>query len=353
MIIKGLPIDIFCNILYIKDMNKLTLNQENDTIEDVKIVLESTPSKKHSLRLLAIRLLLEGRSRSDVMQIMNRSESTLIRWINLWNQGGIDALVPRPKPGRPPKITEKQRQRVIDLMKDPQSVGQTHWTAIKFWGYLREVESIFLGYSTLTRMLHDEKFCLKVPRSWSDKQDPILRSKFRKDMSMLLKDKDIEVWFCDESGFLADPRPRRVWAEKGSKIKTTRTCVHLRESVVGAVCPKSGALSALVVNGVNTDVFQVFLDQLANETKGRNIVLVMDNASWHKATKLSWNHIRPMYLPPYSPDLNPIERLWLVMKNRFFTQWYTRERETLINRVCEALKSFLEASCEVKSICAV
>jgi transposase len=334
-------------------MNKTIPNPENGTIEDIEIVNESTPDKKHSWRLMAIRLLLEGRSRSDITQIMNRSESTIIRWINRWNKGGIDALATKPKSGRPPKAGKAERQKIIELMNNPQSAGQTHWTGVKLWGYLKEVESIKLGYSTLARLLHEENFCLKVPRSWPAKQDPVLRAQFRNDISIHLKNNDIDLWFCDESGFLADPRPRRVWAVKGSKIYATRTGIHLRESIVGAVCPKSGALSALVISHVDTDVFQAFLDQLAHETKGRNIVLVLDNASWHKAKKLEWHHIKPMYLPPYSPDLNPIERLWLVMKDRFFTQWYTNEREILIDRVCEAAKSLMKTPDELKSICAI
>jgi len=353
LIFNALAIDIYCKYLYIKDMNTIELNPENATLEEVEIVRESTPNKKHSMRLLAIRLLLEDRPRSDVMQIMNRSESTLIRWINLFNHGGIDALVPKPKPGRPRKVSKEDRKRIVDLMNDPQSAGQTHWTCIKLWGYLKEVESINLGYSTLARLLHTENFCLKVPRTWPEKHDPVLRAQFQNDISILLENGDLEVWFCDESGFLADPRPRRVWAVKGSKVKTTRTGIHLRESVVGAVCPKSGALSALVINHVDTDVFQVFLDQLASDTKGRNILLVLDNASWHKAKKLNWHHIQPKYLPPYSPDLNPIERLWLVMKDRFFTQWYTKERDILLDRVCEAVKSLMITPNEVKSICNV
>ena len=127
----------------------------------------------------------------------------------------------------------------------------------------------------------------------------------------------------------------------------------MRETVVGAVCPQSGALSAIVINHVDTDVFQAFLDQLASETEGKNVILVLDNASWHKAKKLKWHNLQPLYLPPYSPDLNPIERLWLVAKDRYFTQWYTREREALIDRVCDAIKSFIKSPNEVKSICAV
>lgn len=61
----------------------------------------------------------------------------------------------------------------------------------------------------------------------------------------------------------------------------------------------------------DTDVFQIFLDQLAKRTatSKKRILLVVDNSSWHHAAKLDWHHNIPMYLPAYSPDLNPIERL--------------------------------------------
>ena len=110
-------------------------------------------------------------------------------------------------------------------MNDPQSTGQTHWTGVKLWGYLKDVESINLGYASLTRLLYEENFCLKVPRSWSDKQDAVLREQFKKDISIHLKNKDLEVWYCDESGFLADPRPRRVWAARLRRHAPTSTCV--------------------------------------------------------------------------------------------------------------------------------
>lgn len=130
---------------------------------------------------------------------------------------------------------------------------------------------------------------------------------------------------------------------------------HLRQSVIGAVQPQTGVLEALAVPYTDTGVFQIFLDQLAKRTEltDKRIVLVLDNASWHHAVSLHWHHIEPLYLPAYSPDLNPIERLWLVLKNRFFTNWFTRDPNKLLDRVCEALKSFIESPAQISSICSV
>ena len=138
-----------------------------------------------------------------------------------------------------------------------------------------------------------------------------LREQFRQELADLLDKKEHEVWFSDETGILGDPRPR--WMKIGEKEKVPYFGMHLRTNVVGAVNPKTGELFSLIVSYMNNDFFQVFLNKLAEETKGRKIVMVSDNATWHKVKKLKWRYIEPKYLPPYSPDLNPIERLWLVL----------------------------------------
>ena len=61
----------------------------------------------------------------------------------------------------------------------------------------------------------------------------------------------------------------------------------------------------------------MFIDEFVKShppTANRQILLVLDNASWHKPKRLNWHHIKPLYLPPYSPDLNPIEHAWSKIK---------------------------------------
>jgi hypothetical protein len=109
-------------------------------------------------------------------------------------------------------------------------------------------------------------------------------------------------------------RPRRRWAHKSDRIKTPYHGIHLRQSVLGAVCPQNGQCAAVIFNHCDSEVCQVFLDHLTQRvprdpTKRR--YLIVDNASWHKVKRLNWHHFNPKQLPPYPPDLNPIERLSL------------------------------------------
>ncbi|MGD9748851.1 MAG: transposase [Verrucomicrobiales bacterium] len=96
---------------------------------------------------------------------------------------------------------------------------------------------------------------------------------------------------------------------------------------MGAVHPKSGKLVSLIVPHCDGDVFQGFLDTMAEEappTQGRRCVLVLDNASWHKVKTLNWHYLEPVDLPPDSPDSNPIERLWQPLNRHSLAGFITK-----------------------------
>ena len=71
-------------------------------------------------------------------------------------------------------------------------------------------------------------------------------------------------------------------------------------------------------------------------------ILIMDNASWHKRKSTNWHRWRPKYLPPYSPDLNPIERIWNVMKARWFNNHVCKNVDTLLERLDFAILDIID-----------
>jgi transposase len=103
-------------------------------------------------------------------------------------------------------------------------------------------------------------------------------------------------------------------------------------SVFGAVCVSDGRFVSRLEKKFNACSFQNFLAQLVrHRRKGRKMIVVVDNARWHHANQLKpWLNkyrdvLRLDFLPPYSPDLNPIERVWkltrrLCTHNRYFSE---------------------------------
>lgn len=332
-------------------------NAENATPEALQVAMDAAPNKRSYVRLAAIRALLLGMGREQVCQVFARTDRMVRLWIECFNRAGIDGLITRPKPGRPRKVKlERVKDLLLPVLKDPATAGQVHWTGVKLHGFLKEQLATELGYRTTVRYLHELHYNLRVPRSWPERQNQAQREQFQDELQALQADPQVELWFSDECGVEGDPRPRRRWVQPGQRRTVPYLGDHLRQSVIGAVAPQTGQLFSLVVDGVDGDVFQFFLDQLAQAVPpkaGVRQVLILDNASWHKCAHLNWHHFEPKYLPAYSPDFNPIERLWLRLKADWFWDFIARTPEELSNRLCIALKSFIDDSPKTASICAI
>ncbi|MDB6025250.1 MAG: hypothetical protein JWM68_1473 [Verrucomicrobiales bacterium] len=107
---------------------------------------------------------------------------------------------------------------------------------------------------------------------------------------------------------------------------------------------------------MDTEVFQIYLDELTKavpKSEGKRQLLIMDNASWHKSAQLHWYHFEPTYLPPYSPDFNPIERLWLRLKADWFWDFIAHSSRTYRQTLPGPLKSFIHDSPKTASICSI
>ena len=330
-------------------------NYENCTESELETVMNALPDQKQFKRLFAIQAVFRGFPPATVAACSFIDRQTLRIWIKKFNSEGIDGLLERPRSGRPRTIPPDLDQQLESVIKNPSSVDQTHWTARKFHGYLREELDMEVGYSTVVKWLHGKGFRLKVPRSWPVKQDKVKREKYIEELSELLVDPDVDIWYMDECGVDGDPRPRRRWVKKEDKAKLPYGGAHLRYSVTGAICPRTGEFFALEFNRSNTQTFQAFLDHANTDmhlSRRRN-VLICDNASWHRSKAINWGALEPKFLPPYSPDYNPIERLWLLIKNEWFSDFIAKSEEQLISQLDKALLWAMERNVKNQKTCAI
>jgi transposase len=146
---------------------------------------------------------------------------------------------------------------------------------------------------------------------------------FRQSFSEALRDalgegaiaRAIRVFSEDESRFgLLPLRKRRI---TGKGVKPVGAVQHRFESfyVYGAVEPKTGESFFLELPWLNAQNFQVFLDEFSSMYRDTLNIIVLDNGRFHKAGALKIpENVVCVFLPPYSPELNPIERLWQDMK---------------------------------------
>lgn len=150
--------------------------------------------------------------------------------------------------------------------------------------------------------------------------------------------KRIQVWFQDEARFGQQGTISRKWALKGSRPLAAKQTQYEYLYVIGAVCPQTGQTTGLLSPYINAKIMNKFLEQFSNELdKDVHAVIVMDRAGFHTAKEIKVPlNITVVYLPPYSPELNPIENLWHYLRKNEWSNRVYGNYEALINGACSA-----------------
>jgi hypothetical protein len=132
-----------------------------------------------------------------------------------------------------------------------------------------------------------------------------------------------------------------VWALKGSRPTAIKQTKFDWAYTYVAVEPATGFSSAITAPHVNTMTMNAFLHVLSSEVDtGDFVILIMDQAGWHKSKALVVpDNIVILHLPPYSPELNPIENLWRSMRSHYLSNREYRDYDHIRDEVGKAYRS--------------
>jgi DDE superfamily endonuclease len=163
------------------------------------------------------------------------------------------------------------------------------------------------------------------------------------------------VWFADEARIGQKNSLTRVWGPTGSRPVAPKDLGFSSTYVFGAVCPSEGKAAALIMPICNTLAMNHHLGEISSQVAvDGHAVVILDGAGWHRSHGLVVpENITLLPLPPYSPELNPVERIWHYLRSHW-----------LANSVFGALADIMDA-CEaawnrfatnpglIRSLCAV
>lgn len=152
-----------------------------------------------------------------------------------------------------------------------------------------------------------------------------------------------EVFFQDECHFQRVCSTTRSWYLKGKAPTLPWPVGKEKVSIAGVVSQETGALFVLTTSKFNAASFKRFLQKFLKKRtrrKKKKVLMVLDNARYHKAHELKdyLEHVKDrlelLFLPPYSPELNPIEMVWRetrrnVTNNRYFSS-LTEQKQQLL-----------------------
>jgi transposase len=163
--------------------------------------------------------------------------------------------------------------------------------------------------------------------------------------------KSVRFFVSDEARIGQQGTLTRVWAPTGSRPTLLKQCEYDWLYLWAAVDPATGDSIAMLTPTVNTELMQRFIEGLSSHIKSdEQAILVLDNAGWHHAKALRWPaNVTPLYLPAYSPELNPSENIWQFLRSHQLSNQVFTDYSSLLQRVDSAWTSLDPA--RLRSLC--
>ncbi len=165
--------------------------------------------------------------------------------------------------------------------------------------------------------------------------------------------KPLEVWWQDEARVGQQGTLTRVWAERGSRPPAPRDRRYEWAYLFGAVCPERGVGAGLVLPFANAAAMTLHLAEIGNRVApGAHAVVVLDGAGWHKlGGRLHVpDNLTLLPLPPYSPELNPVELIWQFLRQNHLANRVFDGYDAIVDACCSAWNALMAAPERIASI---
>ena len=163
----------------------------------------------------------------------------------------------------------------------------------------------------------------------------------------------VEVWFQDEARVGQQGTLTYVWAETGTRPRAPKDLRYEWAYLFGAVCAERGVGAALVLPRANTHAMNLHLAEISrNVAAGAHALLVCDGAGWHRTggrLRVPEN-ISLLRLPPYSPELNPVENIWEYLRANKLSNSVFDTYDTIVERCCTAWTWLTDAPDRIRSL---
>jgi transposase len=162
----------------------------------------------------------------------------------------------------------------------------------------------------------------------------------------------IKLFYQDEARFGRIDNISSCWVPKGKRALVGNQIIRKYTYAYFAICPETGENYSLILPYANGACMDIFMQGLSQHFKNYRIILAMDRASWHTGNKIKkWKNIVPLFNPPYSPELNPVENIWHHIRETYGFKNKTFDSIEQVEKQLEnALKDLYHDKETVKSI---
>ena len=164
--------------------------------------------------------------------------------------------------------------------------------------------------------------------------------------------KPVEIWFTDEARIGQQGTLTRVWAKRGSRPRAPRDRRFEWAYLFGAICPERGTGAAIIMPEVNVAAMDEHLAEISRRVSvGAIALLVLDGASWHSSPRVKVPaNIVLLPLPPYAPELNPMENVWEFMRGNFLSHRVWDGYDAILEACCDAWNMLMQMTERIASL---
>ena len=300
-----------------------------EEIQELHAARLSAKNKKDisaAYKIHAIILLGTYMSRKEVSDALFINTDTLSTYVTQYTSGGVKQLCETHYQGRPCKLSDDQLKILFQELD-----SNVHLTTKSVCSFVKSTWNISYTESGMTDLLHTHEYTYKKPKLVPAYSDPELHEEFLAYFSSFMETKkeNEAVFFVDAVHAVHNSMPSYGWIKKGKTQELKSNTGRSRLNIHGAMNAETYETSVIASEGpINTDS-TIELFKYLEEIYPLAIVLyvILDNARYHFSEEvleyINNSRVQLIFLPPYSPELNLIERLWRVFKknvlhNKFY-----------------------------------
>lgn len=310
---------------------------------------QQTHDKNHARRLIAMLMLHQGMTVTDVARLLCAARSSVGRWINWFTLHGVEGLKSL-RPGRAPRWPVADILQLLPLLvqRSPKDFGwlRSRWSTELLALVINRLFDVTLHRSTLHRYLRQADMVWRRAAPTLKIKDPHYEEKrLVIDQALAQEQTAHPVFYQDEVDIDLNPKIGADWMPKGQQKRIATPGQNQKHYLAGALHSGTGRVHYVSGSSKSSDLFISLLETLRRTyRRAKTITLVADNYIIHKSRKVErWLEENPkfrlLFLSMYSPWLNPIERLWLSLHETITRNHQCRYMWQLLKQVAQFMNA--------------
>ena len=301
----------------------LTEEQKKELLSE----LRREKNRKYADRIRIILLLDKGEPISQIAEYFYLTDNSVRNYKNRYIEDGLEGLLIDYQIGRSSYLSQEEQQKLVLELK-----SKIYPTTKAIISYVKKEFGIVYTIGGMTSLLHQLGFSYKKPKGVPGKAKAEEQKAFVRKYKRLKKKEGL-IYFADSTHPMLNPVLSSGWIKKGKEFDVKTNSGRERVNINGAIEMNTLKVVSRSCKRVNGSTMSELLRAIRRKhPKAKRICVIMDNAGYNKSYEVQDMAeelgIKIEYLPSYSPNLNPIERLWKFMKKKVMANTYYPDIET-------------------------